>query len=387
MDKEKIIEVIRSKRRERKYVEEMELGSIIAPAILMHGWDVYIYGCRNDTIALLNYLKWLGIAIDSIFDRDSDKIGKKIYGINVRNIDEINKIEDPDNTFLLINIHRFDGFRAKDIFETISNSGIKNFYVIKDTERLNINTYNNDWTECGRDEYYKAHEELLLNTFERLVDEISRETMIEYIRRYTEYGVYHNISIDGRLKYFFGYDNERIEYIYSHKDDEVWLNCGANIGDSIFLFFQNGLSAKKILAYEGNADVFRELKSNLRLLPEQCAKKVVPINEMINDNTDFDRYLAGNEKITLINADIEGAEEDLLKALTVIIRRDRPVIAISAYHRASDLIILPKQISEIANDYVIKIRKYESSARDISRSSELVIYGIPPERDYREDWR
>ncbi len=40
-----------------------------------------------------------------------------------------------------------------------------------------------------------------------------------------------------------------------------------------------------------------------------------------------------DERITLINADIEGFEMDMLKELEKIIKRDRPVLAISVYHK------------------------------------------------------
>ncbi len=381
MDDRILLETIRSRKRERKYVEEMELGSIIAPIIKQHNWDVYIYGCRTDTISLLNYLNYLEIRPLAIFDRDSSKHDLEIYGIKVIGIDEMSAISDVDNAFLIINISGLSGIKELEVLEIIKKAGIKHFYPIIDDERLNINAYNCSWTESGRDEFYKNHEEELLTTYNSLGDDVSRRIMVEYIRRYTEYGTFKGLHCDGRLKYFYGqYENGGIEDIYRHDKNEVWLNCGANIGDSIFSFFANKLTAKKVLAYEGNTYAYNRMIYNLSFLDERDRKKVVAINEMITGNTNVEKYLNQGENITLINADIEGCELDLVLALKERIRKDRPVLAICAYHKNSDLIDLPKAIIENAENYVVKLRKYESSARDISRSSELVLYGIPKER-------
>ncbi len=47
-----------------------------------------------------------------------------------------------------------------------------------------------------------------------------------------------------------------------------------------------------------------------------------------------------DERITLINADIEGFEMDMLKKLEKIIKRDRPVLAISVYHKKEDVLTI-----------------------------------------------
>ena len=47
-----------------------------------------------------------------------------------------------------------------------------------------------------------------------------------------------------------------------------------------------------------------------------------------------------DERITLINADIEGSEMDMLKELEKIIKRDRPVLAISVYHKKEDVLTI-----------------------------------------------
>ena len=380
MKKEMLLSAIHSRKRERKYVEEMELGSIIAPAIKMHGWNVYVWGYRCDTMALVNYLEYLDIFPLAIFDRDCSKIGTEIYGIKVKSVDEMFSI-DAENAFLIINISYLQGVKEIEAKRILDKAGIKRYYVVMDCERLNIQAYSYEWSDGGRDEYYKDHEKELLYTFSILADDTSQDAMIEYIRRYTEYGIYHGMNCDGRLKYFWGqYPDGSIEDIYLHKKDEVWLNCGANIGDSIMWYFANGLLAKKILAYESDKSTYNRMMFNLNFLNDSDRKSIWALNEKIDSNSNIEKHLEADEQISLINADIEGNESELLKAVSGIINNNRPVLAISAYHKPSDLVELPSLILGMADNYIFKLRKYESSARDISRSSELVLYAIPNER-------
>lgn len=55
--------------------------------------------------------------------------------------------------------------------------------------------------------------------------------------------------------------------------------------------------------------------------------------------------VAGEETVTLINMDVEGAERQALEGCAKIIARDRPKMLIAAYHRSEDLFAIPLQIA------------------------------------------
>ena len=84
----------------------------------------------------------------------------------------------------------------------------------------------------------------------------------------------------------------------------------------------------------------------------------------------------------MINADIEGGELALLKSMKGLISSARPVLAICAYHKAEDLVTLPRYIRESVNNYCFVLRKYESNVENVRRTAELVLYAIPEERVY-----
>lgn len=79
----------------------------------------------------------------------------------------------------------------------------------------------------------------------------------------------------------------------------------------------------------------------------------------------FEQY---NEKPTFIKADIEGYELDLLKGATQIIKNDKPLLAISIYHRPNDLWSIFNYIQSIRDDYKYSIRHHSSGG------GETVLY-------------
>ena len=95
-------------------------------------------------------------------------------------------------------------------------------------------------------------------------------------------------------------------------------------------------------------------------------------------------HLYKNEKISLINMDIEGAELSVLKTAINTIQDKRPVLSICAYHKAEDLIDIPFWIKSNVEDYVFALRRYPSVwwnyQSQILQRIELVLYAIPQER-------
>ncbi len=162
-------------------------------------------------------------------------------------------------------------------------------------------------------------------------------------------------------------------------DGECWINCGAFVGDTIFSYLSWNFNPKKIYAFEASNKTYATMLKNLALLPPEKRELVEPINQMIDETTDFEKILAGN-KCTLLNADIEGAELNLLKSMEKIIRADRPVIAICVYHLKEDLLTIPQFLQSICKDYIFYLRKYTSGFGNTLKTGELVLYAVAKER-------
>ena len=57
----------------------------------------------------------------------------------------------------------------------------------------------------------------------------------------------------------------------------------------------------------------------------------------------------------MIKADVEGSELALLQGAQEIIRRDRPNLAISLYHKLTDYFELPLYIKSLVPEYHLRI--------------------------------
>ena len=75
------------------------------------------------------------------------------------------------------------------------------------------------------------------------------------------------------------------------------------------------------------------------------------------DVVSLDDYLR-DKRVTFIKMDIEGAEWDTLLGAEKIIRKNKPRLAISVYHKMGDFIRIPKFLLSIHSDYKIYFRQY-----------------------------
>ena len=393
--------------------KQWNLGGVILPLVKLKKYDLYLWGIGDNFDSILSCFAANDVSIKGIISTYKEKT---YNGVPVILPDELNSrdmgrvyvvVTDPKCFYvdkdkyrgklykmshwlcssLKINPEVRDKLnpivrrhRQQVLKKALGKCGVQNYYFLKSSEYEEmcmgaIAICNN------RSGYYRKHLNELKNTYDMLHDEISKETLVEFIRVFLQNGRCRILECDGRNKYFAGYGrNENTELLYEHKSDEVWVNCGASVGDSILMYFAEGYTAKRIYAFEGSRAVYQTLCRNIEQLPEGLRKTVTPINKFISEGTGWDSDV--REKITLINADIEGYELELLHSMKDKIRSDRPVLAICAYHRNEDLIELPKFLSQTVDSYIYILRKYPCTIQVAINTSELVLYAIPKEKMY-----
>ena len=130
------------------------------------------------------------------------------------------------------------------------------------------------------------------------------------------------------------------------------------------------------------------LASKVEIHPVACwsSNGVLPFNAMgtMGSQVDFANGTATvkcatidsivTRRITCIKLDVEGAELQAIEGARQTITRDRPVLAISAYHSPQDLWRIPILVKNICPDYNVFLRRYDEDCW------ELMIYAVPPER-------
>ena len=373
-------ELIDVNHRDRSFVECTTIGGVIVPLVKMEKLDLYLYGVASTASNCALFFEEQGVRVKGIIDQDESKKDKKTsFDVPYIHTSEIkDKISNPKQAFVVIVTRYFHGMDQVKILKTLIDGGFDKIYALDSFEIDQIFGTGGEWNHCKR-QYFLENLDGLQKVYDMLLDDSSKQIMTEYLRAHIQCGVYSLKNLPTRLKYFYDLSDEGKKLpLYKQLDNEVWVNCGANIGDTIFHYFENGLKAKKIYAFEGEKGGFSSFISGLSFLPERFSNVVVPVNEYISDETGFEKWIS--EPITFLNADLDCHEMGMLHAMGDIIKKDRPVVAICLYHRAEDMIEIPSYISSLVNDYVYMIRKYDGNVHNSARTNELVLYAIPEER-------
>lgn len=122
--------------------------------------------------------------------------------------------------------------------------------------------------------------------------------------RFWQSGLYRVEECDDKNKYFAGYDHGKSkEFLYEHREDVIWVDCGACVGVTILLYFAEGYRAKQIYVFEELQRVYKSFVGILNGCRKNLRKAVTLINKFIFEGAGWNSDI--REKITLINADIE----------------------------------------------------------------------------------
>lgn len=81
--------------------------------------------------------------------------------------------------------------------------------------------------------------------------------------------------------------------------------------------------------------------------------------------------VVGDERVTFIKMDVEGAELEALKGARNCIAKHSPKLAICVYHKPEDILTIPEIILDINPQYSFYLRHHK-----IANTSETVLYGI-----------
>ena len=81
--------------------------------------------------------------------------------------------------------------------------------------------------------------------------------------------------------------------------------------------------------------------------------------------------LLHGQPVTFLKLDVEGAEISAIHGAAATIRRCRPILALSLYHRAQDLWEIPQLLGSVCEDYRFYLRQH------FCNSFDSVLYAIP----------
>jgi FkbM family methyltransferase len=220
----------------------------------------------------------------------------------------------------------------------------------------------------------------LENFHHRLADQRSKDSYIAYLLSKTRQDMKFLPPVFDKVQYF-------PPDIIKLTDSESYMDCGAFTGDTIEDFLKaSGGSYKRIWAAEPDKNNYAEL---MKYVSERKLNDIEVINKgiygyagklpfvesasmlsMIDEKSDnyievdtIDHITAG-EQVTYIKFDIEGAELEALKGAEQTIRKYKPTLGISIYHKERDLIDIPLYINKLIPEYKCYFRVHKKLSID-----------------------
>lgn len=200
-------------------------------------------------------------------------------------------------------------------------------------------------------------------------------------RRVLDAAIGFRLSMDPRvLEPVLDHDLYGADCILPFDDNEVYIDGGSYDGDSLRMFIERvGNQYERIYAYEPDRQTYERLCRNfsgeVRVVPVAAGlyREVTTLRfddagtrgSLFTDAggitvpvTTVDHDLRGN-RATYIKMNIEGAELDALEGARRTIQSFAPKLAISAYHRPSDLWEVPAKIKSLRDDYRLFLRQHD----------------------------
>lgn len=220
--------------------------------------------------------------------------------------------------------------------------------------------------------------------YDHFSDEKSKQSFLAALMtRITHNFLYINYILEKSPAYF-------IEGFRDLKD-EVFVDCGAFIGDTFEDYLKNNSLPLKYYFYEMNQKYITRIEQTLKMHPEKINAIIRPFgvsdkseNKNFIDkgmgtfitNETFEDLNTKNvvqtvsldddisEKVTFIKMDIEGFETAALNGASKIISEYNPKLAISVYHRIYDLWEIPYLIMKKYKYETYLFRQHKKNAID-----------------------
>lgn len=241
-----------------------------------------------------------------------------------------------------------------------------------------LNPEKDDYTTLRlRAEVLKQKSYIFLWLYKRMEDYISKRTLYAIMLNWAILDINELAVIKSSFDDYYEPD------IFMNNKNDVFVDLGAFIGDSIFSYINNyGENYKKIYAYEVSKKNFKTLQSNMNsenfsniilknkavgkengymFIEEHEDSSSIKINNVGDENNEVEVVTIDNDiddDVTFIKMDIEGAEQDAILGCMNTIQKNHPKLAICTYHGYDDIWKIPLMINDIDSSYKFYFRHY-----------------------------
>ena len=346
---------------------------------------VYLWGISESCDEAITFFTKNNIVIKSIYELYPEK-----YDYKYKNIDVIKQsFDDVEQDGAIIITCSY--------YETIKNKLSKKY---KDIEKR-LFLFDGYFLENKTIKYYIDNKDIIERCYSTLEDTKSKEIYNALLK-------YRYIRNPELIKDLYESRNECYldEIFLKNYKDGLYIDAGSYNADFITTLSKKvNINNSKFYIFEPNIIFYNEIINNLdkkinykifnsalcdkdatmefMQIPSSTShiinkkynayKNSIDANNIATINTYKLDTLIKEEKVEGIKIDIEGSEASMLKGATKIIKRDRPIILLSIYHKLSDLFKLQDYILKLDLNYKFYIRHYSLSV------AKTVLYCIPDE--------
>jgi FkbM family methyltransferase len=354
----------------RAHTRALDVGNLHSLAIV---------GAAPEGRRLARICRARGIKVVAIVDDDPAKAGLVVEGVTIAPVQTLATL--PKSTPIVIASHRV--LRATQRLRGLGFMTVVPFAMLQvlapDVFAPHM------FYEALLDDLW-THRADVQALHERLADDRSREVLEAVIgfRRTLDPAVLQPVLTE--------HDLYAPEGLFEFGSDEVYVDAGSYDGDTIRSFIGRVRGRfDDVYAFEPDPVTFDKLKANFRDEP-----RVHPFHAGLHSHGGSLRFrddasrgaifaadgeiempvttiddVLGDRRLTYIKMNIEGAEIDALMGGRNAIAQWRPRLAISVYHRASDLWRIPQLVLELNPDYRLYLRQHDGGI------IETVLYALP----------
>ena len=346
--------------------------------------QVILYGAGNLGKMAKNFFDYLNIPFLYFVDKNSDllKSDADWSGINIMHPDKV-KEEDKKNCLLIVCIVTTQLITLRDKLKTDGWENIAFFYDV-------CEAYSNQYPLTNGWFLNKPSEDELddIKKVFSALDDVSRMHYLQFLawRRLRVELLLKGIQIINN-RYFI------LEITNILHENEVFVDCGAHNGSVTKKFVElTNRKYNKIYVIEADKDNFAVLEDNLRNIPNcttiKCALGAKEGEEEFYQGFDYASKLNnfGNVTVkvatldsfnipaTFIKIHLEGGELSALTGALNMIKKYRPILAVTVYHNPDGVLKIPLYLMNYVQDYKYYMRL------DSWGGTGAVFYAIPQER-------
>lgn len=339
---------------------------------------IYVFGAYKVGTRIARQAKAAGINVIGFLDNDSSKEGQLIEGVKVSNPAGINLNE----AVVVIASGRYGNVIQKQLQETASVHCVNmhEFRYALGLPHCAEADFGN-FVHATRKDAFR-----FISAFLRLDDERSRQVFDGLI------GMRTRLSIELAESIRSNHEEEYFDKDFVTPQCAArFVDAGAFDGDTLqrlerhfgpveqAWLFEPELPAyyKALHNYSDRENVWLfnmgldEKSTRMRFRPDLSFDAAGEIKgpfclEVISyiQGVPLDKLLPPDANVGLFKLDIEGMEARAIRGARATIERDRPVLAVCAYHRADDYWRLMDEVLKIRSDYRVGIRQYADFLAD-----------------------